>query len=236
MKSPHLFPLWFLIRRLQPKYIIENGVWKGQGTWFIEKAAPNAQLYCLDPNLTRLVYKSQQAYYSTTDFSQHDWSHIPKDQTLVFFDDHQNALQRIKAAQKMGFHYLMFEDNYPPGRGDTYSLKKALTMTGYRPQIYYPKIKFLNLLVALKVYITQVLNKSFVAPNKEDAVYLRNVLQTYYEFPPVIRPETTRWNDPWTNQLYPTQKTLFSSHRGKGLETYINEGKSYNWICYVELK
>ena len=34
MKSGHMFPSWFVIKKLQPEYIIESGVWKGLGTWF----------------------------------------------------------------------------------------------------------------------------------------------------------------------------------------------------------
>ena len=37
MKSPHMFPAWFVVKKLKPKVLIESGVWKGQGTWFNDK-------------------------------------------------------------------------------------------------------------------------------------------------------------------------------------------------------
>lgn len=236
MKSPHLFPLWFLIRKLQPKYIIESGVWKGQGTWFMEKAAPQARIFCLDPNLKRLVYKSKKAVYSRVDFAKQDWSHLPKDETLVFFDDHQNALERVKTARAMGFRHLMFEDNYPPGRGDAYSLKKVLAGAGHRPQLYYPGISAISLMTALKVYFFQMLSGLFIPPNRRDAEHLEGAIEIYYEFPPVIKPEKTRWGDAWTEPQYLTPDPLFTDTKDSKLEVFKNEGRAYNWICYVKLR
>jgi FkbM family methyltransferase len=132
MKSPHLFPIWFALRQLQPRFIVESGVWLGQGTWFFEQACPDAKLYCIDPELKRIRYRSSQATYLDRDFSQHDWSALPAEQTVLFFDDHQNAYERIKTARWFGLRHLFFEDNYPPSQGDCYSLKKAFMHAGYR--------------------------------------------------------------------------------------------------------
>ncbi|KMZ66434.1 hypothetical protein ZOSMA_29G00830 [Zostera marina] len=43
---------------------------------------------------------------------------------LVFFDDHQSELKRLKQALKAGFQNLIFEDNYDTGTGDHYSLRQ----------------------------------------------------------------------------------------------------------------
>ena len=37
MKSAHMFNTWFILKALQPAYIIESGVWMGQGTWLLRK-------------------------------------------------------------------------------------------------------------------------------------------------------------------------------------------------------
>lgn len=236
MRSPHLFPTWFLIKKLKPKYIIESGVWKGQGTYFIEQAAPKATIFCLDPNLSRLVYKSKRSVYSTLDFSKQDWSSLPKDQTLVFFDDHQDALKRVRTCQKMGFKHLMFEDNYPPREGDTYSLKKAFMHSGHKPLLNLHSTKGLLLkLVTLKTYITQTLDGSFVPENAKDDSYLRRVLKTYYEFPPIIKLKKTRWGSLWTNDRFPTPKPLFPLSK-EGLGIFKDEAQHYTWICYAKLK
>jgi hypothetical protein len=91
MKSPHLFAMWFALWTMKPKAVIESGVWKGQGTWFIEQACPDAEIHCLDINLSRVEYRSMRAIYHECDFSFVDWSGLPGEDTLLFFDDHQNA-------------------------------------------------------------------------------------------------------------------------------------------------
>lgn len=127
MRSPHTFLAWFVLRWMRPGHIIESGVAFGQGSWFFEKACPNARLYCIEPclEIPKIYYKPASATYFTTDFSTIDWSDLPRDDTLVFFDDHQDAFERIGQCKERGFKYLMFEDNYAVG-GDCHSLKKAL--------------------------------------------------------------------------------------------------------------
>jgi hypothetical protein len=127
MCAPHMFGAWFMARKLQPQTIIESGVWYGQGTWFFEKAAPDARIFCIDPNLERIKYKSSKAQYIREDFSRVEWgTSIDCATTLCFFDDHQNAVSRLEQAAPQGFRHLMFEDNYPRLQGDCVSLKTVL--------------------------------------------------------------------------------------------------------------
>lgn len=125
MRSPHMFIAWFAAQFLKPKYIIESGVFKGQGTWFFEKASPDSEIHSIDPHLWQREYISEKVIYHIEDFFHIDWSDISKEETLCFFDDHQDAVERVKFAQENGFKTLMFEDNYPPGQGDCYTLKQA---------------------------------------------------------------------------------------------------------------
>ena len=122
MKSNHLLPTCFIINKLKPKHIVESGVWKGLGTWFFEKVSPNSEIISIDPSPSFRVYTSDKVQYKTQDFTQIDWSTIHKDNTILFFDDHQNSLERIKHAKKLGFKKLIFEDNYPHLQGDCYSI------------------------------------------------------------------------------------------------------------------
>ena len=126
MKSPHMFPTWFVAKMMKTKYIIESGVFKGQGTWLFEQASPESEIICIEINPNAIIYKSKNAQYLDKDMTNYDWSWIKeKDQALVFLDDHQNAYERIKFLIKNGFKYSMFEDNYPLTQGDCFSLKKA---------------------------------------------------------------------------------------------------------------
>jgi hypothetical protein len=201
MRAPHAFLAWFALRALNPRAIIESGVWLGQGTWLIEKACPEAQIYCIDPNLKRIRYRSARAEYFDRDFATLGWNHLPKRATALFFDDHQNACERIKTAKSLGFRHLIFEDNYPPLQGDCYSLKQALN-----------------------------------SPKSADAEYLRDNLETYYELPPIFKPERTRWGDAWGEEHYPTPEPLLSSVDQAYQQQYLDEAIHYTWMCYARLK
>src|SRR6188768_1405013 len=74
MKTPHLFATWYMLRKLNPKNVIESGVWKGQGTWLIEQALPGANIYSIDIRLDLREYKSDKVHYFNQDFSTIDWS------------------------------------------------------------------------------------------------------------------------------------------------------------------
>ena len=130
MKSPHLFALWFMAKRLRPELVVESGVLRGQSTWLLEQACPEAKLICIDPALEKRTYISDRAVYSPKDFTEHDWADVPE-RSLAFFDDHQNAYLRIQQCAWFGFRHVIFEDNYPPGHGDCYSLKKAFAGAGH---------------------------------------------------------------------------------------------------------
>jgi len=128
MASPHCFATWCMLKKISPNFVIESGVFKGQGTWLIEKALPGVKLFSIEPWLNRIEYTSNQAKYLSSDFSLIDWSKedIIPEQTVCFFDDHQDCPPRLLTANKFGFTKLIFEDNYPIGQGDCISLKHLL--------------------------------------------------------------------------------------------------------------
>lgn len=124
MGAPHCFATYFMMKYLNKPFIIESGVWKGQSTWLIENTCPNSKLLCIDPNLYFRNYISKKAEYTNIDWKNLDIKNT--ENTLCFFDDHQNALERVQSAIKRGFKHLIFEDNYPIGHGDCVSLKQLL--------------------------------------------------------------------------------------------------------------
>ena len=139
MTSPHCFATYFLLKYLNKPYIIESGCWKGQSTWLIENTCPNSKLLCIEPQLNRLIYRSNKAQYT-----KNDWTTLTltnTDNTLCFFDDHQNAVDRIKHAVKNGYKYLIFEDNYPIGQGDCVSLKQTFSQNNEDTEFIKKHIK-----------------------------------------------------------------------------------------------
>ena len=68
MKINHMFGLFVLLKKLKPKYIIESGVFKGQGTWLIEKTLPKSKIYSIDIDLNQREYISNKVIYLNKDF------------------------------------------------------------------------------------------------------------------------------------------------------------------------
>ena len=126
MLSPHMFYTWFIAQYGKYNYIIESGIWKGQSTWLFEKALPDANIFSIDINLSFRKYISKDVKYLNKDFTQINWSNLDKTNVLCFFDDHQDALPRIKYCKKNGFKHIIFEDNYPIGQGDCISIKQLI--------------------------------------------------------------------------------------------------------------
>lgn len=215
MKSPHMFSAWYAMKKLKPKCIIESGVWKGLGTWFFEKASPESKIISIDPYPSFRVYTSPNVEYITTDFLSFDWSRLSKDDTLIFFDDHQNFLERLKHSQILGFTTVMTEDNYPYQQGDCYTPKKILSNRDY--------------------VIDLGGNRSWYEKNNEDLKYFEDNVEIYQEMPPLFKSDFTRWGDPW-DENYPTPLELIDIKDHEKYPIFFNEKKDYTWICYLELK
>lgn len=212
MKFPHMFLMWYLVKKIKPKFLIESGVWKGLGTWFIEKASPDTKLFCIDPNPYYRIYTSKNAEYYTEDFSTLTLDLDPTN-TLVFFDDHQNALERLIQSKNKNFSKLIFEDNYPYDQGDCYSLKKILSGNNF--------------------IMDYAGNRQKYDANSEHKNYLLNNIKLYQEMPPMYTGKTTRWNTLWED--YNTPKPLLNDESVKKYYDVSGEFNDYTWLCYVEI-
>ncbi|XP_015067334.1 uncharacterized protein LOC107012110 isoform X2 [Solanum pennellii] len=141
MGFDHSFGLWFITRWLKPELMIESGAFKGHSTWVLRQAMPDTRIISLTPRHPEKYLKKGPAYVDENctyfagkdfvDFGNVDWGKVMKkhgikdrSQVLVFFDDHQNELKRLKQALKAGFRHLVFEDNYDTGTGDHYSFRQ----------------------------------------------------------------------------------------------------------------
>jgi hypothetical protein len=212
MKASHMFAFWFLLKKINPEAVIESGVFKGNGTWLIEKACPNAKIACIDPCLYQRVYVSSKAVYTTTDFLLVDWSNLKDRNVLVFFDDHQDSIKRIRRCNELGFKKIIVEDNYPIDQGDCYSPKKALSNKNY------------------------LLNDTTCLKNTDDYKFLKENLEYYQESFPIFDDTTTVWNTPWKNDLYNTPESLLTEDYKNKYPVFFNERKDYYWLCYLQLK
>ncbi|MFC6713181.1 hypothetical protein [Branchiibius cervicis] len=116
MGAPHMFATWFIARRLAPEFIVESGIWRGQSTWLLEQACPDAEIHSIDLYLDKRIYISPRVHYHDSDFTEIDWTDIAGPRALVFFDDHQDAYNRLMQSYWFGFEHVIFEDNYPLGK------------------------------------------------------------------------------------------------------------------------
>ncbi|XP_026439390.1 uncharacterized protein LOC113338086 isoform X1 [Papaver somniferum] len=141
MGFDHSFGLWFMTRWLKPDLMMESGAFKGHSTWVLRQAMPDTPILSLTPRHPEKYLKKGPAYVDGNctyfagkdfvDFGNVDWKSVMKkhgvtdlSRVLIFFDDHQNELKRLKQALKAGFKHLIFEDNYDTGTGDHYSLRQ----------------------------------------------------------------------------------------------------------------
>ena len=232
MKAPHAFASWFMLKSLQPRTIIESGVWKGQGTWLFEQACPDARIISLDVNFSNLEYRSPNADYVQSDFSLVDFLDTDKRSAICFFDDHQDQFQRLLQMRWKGFATAIFEDNYPPNRGDCYSMRKILGGHGFQPEKASPKgwRSSVRTLVEQRLRIE---GRGIVPASDTHRKEVINALDLYYEFPPLFKEEKTRWGDEWDDTRYPTKPPIFGSDFTDDLRS---EALHYTWICLVRLK
>jgi len=241
MGMPHLFATWFILRALAPATVIESGVWKGLGTWLIEQACPQARIISIDPYLGKRRYVSPKVTYYDIDFTEIDWSSIDRTNAVVFFDDHQNAINRLTQARWLGFRHVIFEDNDVGGSGDFYTLRHAFehagfgTRTAARKASQYTSFaaKAMRKLIAVasgfglsaSSAIPQYVRDQ-VAANRFDAYFLRRNLELYYEFPPVFAPEGKRAC---------LREPLLGEGEQAAHPDFYRDRNRYNQLCYVAL-
>lgn len=207
----HAYALYYFLRKLNPKLIVESGTFKGQSSWLMKKSCPKSKIVTIDINPQKLKYKDKKIKYLYKDFTLHDWSKIPKN-SLIFFDDHQNALERIINAKWAGFKYVVFEDN-DINQADFYTIKQVLNGKGFSNNIYkfknnslryffsriihlfkselkkilLAKFKLFNSIIKNPYYNHNIFEYKDIKNNFHDRNILLKNIVSYVEFPSMIR-------------------------------------------------
>nr|POE86207.1 hypothetical protein CFP56_07019 [Quercus suber] len=237
MGFDHSFGLWFIARWLKPDLMIESGAFKGHSTWVLRQAMPDTPIVSLSPRHPEKYLKKGPAYVDGNctyfagkdfvDFGSVDWGSVMKkheitdlSRVLIFFDDHQNELKRIKQALKAGFQHLVFEDNYDTGTGDHYSVRQICDQFYIRggghscfkdsdeARIRLKRRKFWQKAVdieelcgpdeawwGVRGYMRDDFNHSnqpiSYADHFQNSRFLESILDVYWELPPVAGPSLT---------------------------------------------
>ncbi|PQP96611.1 uncharacterized protein Pyn_40522 [Prunus yedoensis var. nudiflora] len=231
MGFDHSFGLWFIAQWLKPDLMIESGAFKGHSTWVLRQAMPDTPIITLTPRHPEKYLKKGPAYVDGNctyfsgkdflDFGSIDWRKLMKkhgitdlSRVLIFFDDHQNELKRVRQALKAGFRHLVFEDNYDTGTGDHYSLRQICDQPYIRggghscfkdsdeARIRSRREKFWEKAVnidklcgpseawwGVRGYMLDDFNNS--KKHFQNSRFVESILDVYWEVPPVAGPSLT---------------------------------------------
>ena len=236
------FYIWYTIKKLRPKLIVESGVWRGIGTYFIENAAPEAKIISLDINLNFRHYVSEKVEYVQSDFYHIDWSiYAGIENSLVIFDDHQDCVRRLQEAHFFGFNRFVFQDNYADivgHRADALSIKQAFSCYQFN---FYENVKFpepQGVEYSMNFYVNKMIQRYLNTPV---SIGIRNglkrLIKTYYEYPPIVPlPTFSEYYNSIYNKIGYVKQPLFTRDEvlgNKYLEQFYIQ--HYNFICFVEI-
>ena len=237
----NMFGLYYFLRKIKPRFIIESGVFKGQTSWLIEKVLPNSKILSIDPDLSNRKYISKKIRYSNIDFKYQNFKNIPKN-SLVFFDDHQNQIERLMQCKWFGIKNVVFDDNYSIGKGDLYTLKHAYHHKGFN---HY--LTFKSMIKSLIIFISMILKKKIFKnyyfsndilksrlrdqkPNKFDFHYVNKNIDKYFEFPPIFKLKRK------VKKIEKTESPIFTENYKKYFNLSDTELNSHSSVTFVKLK
>lgn len=207
MRFNHSFATWFILRELRPRCVIESGVWQGHSTWLIEQACPQAELYCLDLDFSRVIFRSPRARYVAKDFADCAFPGVDPKTTVCLFDDHQNAYARLKDLRWAGFTRAIFDDNFARDSGDCYSLRQVMAGSGHeRIQM---SAAFLGdaqaqqrqRMMETALWSIRPRQQLLVRANTDDRDLLARNCREYVEFPPAALSPHNDEGRPWSGVL-----------------------------------
>lgn len=225
MGFDHSFYLWFTLKKLQPSFIVESGIFEGHTTWLIKQACPKAQVISMDPN-DLLKQRFDGVTYLTgenfSDFNSIPWStyDFSPENSFVLFDDHQSGLRRAMEAYSHGFGHVMFDDNFFGTTGDNYSLRKICD-----PRF---EVKYTDSFGTITKDISQNTRN---AHNR----MMRQLFKGYHEFPPMLSTKVSGCQTFQDEQAKPAllQKDADVSNLLEKVPLEFLQG--YYYMCYVTL-
>lgn len=208
MGSPDLFTLYHSLKKIQPKIVIESGVWNGISTKLIRKTLPDAIIICLDPREIPLYgfrdYNEKTKYYIGKyfqDFSTLDLSSYNSSDVFAFFDCHQNAPLRLLQCIDKNITHTFFNDNYPKNCGSHFTINH-LRSSDERFSIDVEK------------------------KNK-----IQNAIELYHIFPNIY-PGKIKTGE----GLFECQSFYDNFTSDAQLEIFKSERNNYRWNTYIKLK
>ena len=103
--------LFCVVSYLNPKVLIESGVFRGFTTMLLDKAtADDAEILCFDINLSANVYKSKKTKYYNLDIEENSKVNFQK-VDFALFDDHVSHYDRLKFCLFNKINAIILDDD-----------------------------------------------------------------------------------------------------------------------------
>jgi len=180
MKINDMFSFYFLLKNLRPTIIIESGVWNGFSTKLIRKVlGGNCKIISLDPreipedgfidDNINTTYFTGNSFVDFKDLKIEEAIN-DKESILCFFDDHQNAAQRLIQCVEKNITHVFFNDNYPVNAGSHYSIQHLIdndprNCFNLSSQYYYSINTFPHIDIKNRLNLINKIDNYIVFPN-----------------------------------------------------------------------
>lgn len=100
-----------LLSALNPRRVVESGVWRGYSTFLIDAAtADDAEILCFDISFEKLEFKSQKASYHQHDIRYTDTKSL-RNIDVAFFDDHVSHYDRLNFCLDNSIDVIFLDDD-----------------------------------------------------------------------------------------------------------------------------
>ena len=257
IKIEHAFALYCFLKKIKPKYVIESGVFKGMSTWIIEQALPEAKIFCIEPRINNIVYKSKKANYFTRDITEIDFNFLDKDETLIFFDDHICLSKRLDYLEQNKFRKIIFDDNLPPDVIGYVTPRAIMSENFEKSKIRIP-YKYISRLIKniflfyfsssdlkqikFKNKFIEFERKNYSEKFRQKLINKKKLISNYFEFPPLVafdykkkfKKQISRYGLDYSSVLRNIPKPIFEN-LDQDLLCFGNElSCQYGCICYFE--
>jgi len=223
MAPPDMFSFWFLLKKLNPKIVIESGVWNGFGTKLIRNTlGKDVKIICLDPLVPQVWMDENKntTYYvgdKFIDFSQLSLDVDHKEEVLCFFDDHQNSAQRLIQSKEKGFKHLFFNDNYPVNCGSHFTIQHLLLKDDRQRFDLFNQYHYaLNVLPQIDM-------------SKRDEII--SYINTYHIFPNIYPSKIETYEGTFDSEAFFT-----NDEHSEKYSLFKKSCHEYSWNTYLTLK
>lgn len=227
MCSVDMFSLYLTLKKINPKVVIESGVWHGASTELIRKTVgQDVVIISIDPlEIPKFGWKDTNTntlYYTGQNFVDFKYLNLDKynpNEILAFFDDHQNMIMRIIQCREKKIEHILFNDNYPKNCGSHFTYEHLLNDD------------FRNINTNAKEIININKNEDFFKNYSKNKSEIISQVDTYHIFPNIYK------SDIKTGEGIFGCKYIYENMNDKKNKYNIFKmhAQHYHWNTYIKI-